>query len=117
MVALQAVVCIRSIKTAYHYMNDICLYMSDNMLVQHFAWSVGEHPTFLGKPTATQHAVLKHAADAQHKDAKHNLEHRWLKWQPCGGKPDYSSQEYRFSVHRGSFKRQLDRGRSHGFQP
>ena len=75
MVALQAEVCIHSIKTAYHPMNDICLYMSDIRLVQHFARFAGEHPTFLGKTIETQHAVLKHAADVQHKDAKYDLEH------------------------------------------
>ena len=79
MVVMQVAVCIRSIKTVYHCMNDICLYTSDNRLVQHFARSVGEHPTFLGEPTETQCAALKHAADAQHKDAKHDLEQRQLK--------------------------------------
>ena len=116
-VALQAEVCICSIKTAYHNMNNICLHTSDNRLVQHLGRLAGEHPTFLGKPTETQCAVLKHAADAQHKDAKHDLEHRRLKWQPRGDKPDYSSREYRCSVHHGFFKRQPDSGRSHGFRP
>ena len=111
-VALQVAVCIRSIKTAYYRFNDIRLYMSDNRLVEHFVWSGGEYPTFLGKPTETQHAVLKHAADVQHKDAKHDLEQRRLKWQPHGGKPDVSSLEYCFLVHHGSLKKQPDRSRS-----
>ena len=78
MVALQVVVCIHSIKTWYRPMNNIHLYMSDNRLVQHFARSVGEHTTFLGEPTETQHAVFKHAADAQHEYAKHDSETRRL---------------------------------------
>ena len=115
MVALLAAVFIHSIITSYHCVNDICLYTSNKRLIQHFVRSVGKHPTFLGKPTETQHAVLKHAADAQHKNAKHDLEHRRLKWQPRGGKPNYSSQEYRFSFHSRSFKKQPDCGRLHGF--
>ena len=48
------------------YYADASHQQSDNKLVQHFTRSVGEHPTFLGEPTETQHAILKHAADVQH---------------------------------------------------
>ena len=76
-VALQAAVIICMIDNAYHRLSNMRLYTLENCLVQHFARSSSDHPKFLWEPMDQQCLALKHAAKAQQKEAKHELESQW----------------------------------------